>query len=405
MDIHVVIGGNYGDEGKGQFTADLAYNSSLACVVRYNGGAQAGHSVAYYKDHVKKKHIFKHFGSGTFEGAPTILVREFICNPIEFVEEYNQLIDIGHTPQVFVHESCRITTPFDMIMNIAREQYRSRCRYQDRHGSCGLGIFETICRDKDIKLTVKTLRGLDKNAFVDLMKLIYTYYLEKIKLAFVDYQLVPTLENYEDPEFLDQMITNFWNDSQMFLNQVKTFDCVLGKLISNEIGSSTVIFEGAQGLLLDEKYGVAPHLTPSSTGAEIPYWYISNELRLWYSATFHYLTRPYVTRHGNGPLANECDKDLLNITFTEDTNVLNDNQGKFRFGMLDINKFAAVATVDFLNHVDRFYHSTDVSMKIELTCASHVKDYQTRCIYQGVEIGVKTHTLRHLLSNYNLEKD
>ena len=61
-----------------------------------------------------------------------------------------------------------------------------------------------------------------------------------------------------------QIIINFWNDTQMFLNQIKTFDCVLGKLISNEIGFSTVIFEGAQGLLLDEKYGVAPHLTPSS---------------------------------------------------------------------------------------------------------------------------------------------
>ena len=89
----VVIGANYGDEGKGQMTHLLSKSYSMkTLVVRYNGGSQAGHTVRIDEDSRREKHVFQHIGSGTFNNASTLLTKEFISNPMSFMPEWHRLI-------------------------------------------------------------------------------------------------------------------------------------------------------------------------------------------------------------------------------------------------------------------------------------------------------------------------
>jgi adenylosuccinate synthase len=85
---YVVIGANYGDEGKGQVVHKLAKQNTNVTVVRYSGGAQAGHTVTTDDG---KRHVFSHIGAGTFAGAKTWLSDEFIVNPVMFLKEHQLL--------------------------------------------------------------------------------------------------------------------------------------------------------------------------------------------------------------------------------------------------------------------------------------------------------------------------
>lgn len=84
MKVDVVIGANYGDEGKGLVTEFLSSSSENSIVVLANGGSQRGHTV---NDPVYGKHVFHHFGSGTLRGKPTYFAESFLLNPMQFVKE------------------------------------------------------------------------------------------------------------------------------------------------------------------------------------------------------------------------------------------------------------------------------------------------------------------------------
>lgn len=139
-DIKIVIGANFGDCGKGLMT-DYFSQKPNSIVVCSNGGAQRGHTVTT-PDGIR--HVFHHFGSGTFNHASTYLSENFIVNPIIFKQEYDELMNLGYIPNVYINQNCMLTTPFDMMANQIIEENRGK----NKHGSCGLGIFETIKRYK-----------------------------------------------------------------------------------------------------------------------------------------------------------------------------------------------------------------------------------------------------------------
>src|ERR1051325_7045750 len=134
-----VIGSNCGDEGKGLMVDHACAKYSADVVVRFNGGAQAGHTVVTPQG---QRHVFSHFGSGSLLGVPTYLTRFFICNPILFCQELDRLETLGVKPKVYVDYECMVTTPYDMLLNQEIEKDRGRAR----HGSCGVGINETVQR-------------------------------------------------------------------------------------------------------------------------------------------------------------------------------------------------------------------------------------------------------------------
>lgn len=306
MRLTAVIGANYGDEGKGLLTDYLCSASSRSLVVRFNGGSNAGHTVVTPSG---KRHVFGHFGAGVFAGAPTYLSRHFITNPLCWEKEAREL---GTLPRLFIHPESPVTTPWDMLFNRRLEESRV-----GRHGTCGLGIWETVNRERSgVSLRVK---DLPLRSFRKKLKEIEAYYGGRALTFNLDQILV-------HPALL--------NDFERACRGL-----LLAAMPKHDLPScDNLVFEGAQGLLLDElNEENRPHVTGSRTG-------MFNVLELcdeydlrWWDLEPIYVTRSYLTRHGHGPLPNE-DED---IAYYDNTNVDNDWQKHLRFAPLDTTSLLA----------------------------------------------------------------
>ena len=112
VNAELVIGANYGDEGKGLFTEFLSQSQDNSIVVLANGGCQRGHTV---NDTQYGKHVFHHFGSGTLQEKQTYFASTYLLNPMQFCKEYDELQAIlGKAPIAFRHPDCIIQLPVDI---------------------------------------------------------------------------------------------------------------------------------------------------------------------------------------------------------------------------------------------------------------------------------------------------
>lgn len=307
--IDVIIGLNYGDEGKGHIVDYLANNSEVpTAIIRFNGGAQAGHTVKVEN----KRHIFQHIGSGSFSGAATILSRFFVVNPILFINEY---ISLNKKLNIYVDPRSYVTTPYDVLINRLREK-------RHKNGSVGVGFNETIVRNlSGIRLKVYHLKH--KNVVKAKLKQIREEYWRPI-----------TVELGQDrpditEEFLDGADQRFLEDVEFFLKATTTVtDTVAMRWFDH------LIFEGAQGLRLDQYSEDFPHVTRSSTGLENVSTLVEN-----FSETpnVYYISRSYLTRHGFGPLENEMD----NPGIEDKTNVYTQYQEHLRFAPHNFERMKA----------------------------------------------------------------
>ena len=360
--VQVVIGAAYGDEGKGLATdAYAAAYDGDAVVVRFNGGAQAGHTVTAPDG---RRHVFSHFGAGSFAGASTFLSRFFVSNPIVFLRERTDLDQLGVVPTVVVDPASPLTTPYDMMINQIVEEARGA----GRHGSCGLGFGETIERNLDPRfaLTVGDLAGLSggpstvRDRLAMRLDAIRTDYAPARLRALGALGKAPNMEAHIADEGIRE---RFLDDCVAFLDGialrgVETLRAALA-------AGTGVVFEGAQGLLLDQDRGAFPHVTRSNTG-------IRNVASLSQEAGIDaleitYATRAYTTRHGAGPLSRELP-EMPYAGIVDATNVPNAYQGSLRYSHLDLDILAG-AIRDDLSDLPA---SIDASTRLLVSCLDQI---------------------------------
>lgn len=317
MNAHVIIGSSFGDCSKGNFTNFHSAKYNEDCVViRFNGSCQASHTVELQDG---TRHAFQHFGSGSFNGSPTFLSKYFIVNPIMFRIEYEELIKKGIKPRVYVDSKCMVTTPFDMLINQIVESVRS-----NKHGSCGLGVNEVITRHVDNNMTY-FVRDIISEFFNPLYDIRNNYLPNRLTMLGVN--VVP--QNYLDIIYNDNIIDRYVDDCNFFINHVTFMDEIqLSKEFDN------FVFEGAQGLLLDEDHYNFPHVTRSKTG-------LCNVIKLADRIGIdrldvNYITRSYLTRHGAGPLPFEVNEKIYS-KIEDKTNVPNIWQGSIRYAPLNLD--------------------------------------------------------------------
>ena len=321
-EIKIVVGLNYGDEGKGLVTNYLSHQSCMVgkktVNILTNGSCQRGHTVDINES---TKHVFKHFGSGTFQGADTYFPQEFLVNPIFFNKEYDEL-DCGKMDiRCLCNENCTIVTPFHMLFNQLKESMRG----EDKHGSCGMGVWETV------RLPLLKVRDLsDKEKRVDILLNIMSTILHE----FINMEHHEEYEEYEKYLVNYTMANQFLDDCDLFYERIKI---VNDQYIVNHY--DTIIFENGQGLLLDQKLEDKEHLTPSNTDLTNPKRFINDMGLSRNIVETCYVTRSYLTRHGNGHLRNECNVSEINPAIYDTTNVWNEWQGSIRYGKLDLNNF------------------------------------------------------------------
>lgn len=332
---YCVAGLGFGDEGKGSITDALVRTTGATLVVRYNGGPQCAHNVVTADG---RHHVFAQLGSGSFvDGCDTYLSRFMLIEPFALRNEYEDLQGkIRHQPKVWVEAGSLVITPFHWMVNRCLESSRGA----ERHGSCGFGVGE--CRRANLEGEVSITAGelphprvlREKLEAVRAAALRQVNECEPCRSQVVAEDLNAVVKTYS--EVADSLLTVVPNGSLA------------------ERRDEVVVFEGAQGVLLDETHGFAPHTTWTDTtfrNAETLLTSASGDVDI----TRIGVLRTYGTRHGAGPFPTE-DATLSYA----DHNRAGPWQGRFRFGHFDavLARYAvriAGPSVDWLamTHLDQ----------------------------------------------------
>ncbi|MBO4333037.1 MAG: adenylosuccinate synthetase [Paludibacteraceae bacterium] len=318
MKARIIIGANYGDEGKGTVVATYAKHAKGKTLnVLTNGGAQRAHSILTENG----SFTFQHFGAATPYGADNYFSPFFILNPMQFVFEYNALAGRNAIQGVkfFRDKECRWSTPYDMLANQIIEFKRKG----GKHGSCGMGIWETTLRyQSTVTIRFDTFCGLESAERESYLKSVRGYFERRIGDIPTDFLPIWTSEN---------LISHYIEDCLFLYKNTNT--------VFDFTKYDEIIFENGQGLLLNDTGLDIAGTTPSKTTAE--YALRMADVFSCDDISIHYVTRPYLTRHGKGTLEREQKRSNLSVFVEEDrTNRYNEFQDDFRYGQLDIEALA-----------------------------------------------------------------
>ncbi|RBP36126.1 adenylosuccinate synthase [Roseimicrobium gellanilyticum] len=364
-----MLGLGFGDCGKGHFIDALTRRWQAHTVVRFNGGAQAGHNVVTSAEGATpaRHHTFSQFGSGTFvSGVHTLLLDPVVVHPTALLVEAEALGRSGvhdALTRLAIDGQCRITTPFHQAANRLRERLRGIAA----HGTCGVGVGETVRHS--LEYPAQVLRyvdllpatAVDARSQVDKAQAIRETLLEELLPQCAASNACGLAEELSILQ--DESLAGRW------LNHCRALARQCPPAPAEEIHRQLtqpgcVLFEGAQGVLLDEWRGFHPHTTWST---------ISTEAVDGVAAHFgldspieHYgVLRSYLTRHGTGPMPTHDSS--LDAVLPEPHNHAEGWQGQFRRGHPDavLLRYAleAVGKLQGLlvGHLDIFQHG--VSLK------------------------------------------
>jgi adenylosuccinate synthase len=307
----IVVDLGYGDAGKGTVVDWLCARGPepVDAVVRVNGGAQAAHNVVTVDG---RHHTFAQFGSGTFTtDVCTHLSRFMLVDPLALAAEARHLAALGvpdALDRLTVDGDALLTTPYHRAANRARERRRGA----RRHGSCGMGIGETAAYDlappgqaprvADCRSPLRVRRSLARLR-------------DRIRTVFP--------EARAELPGLDECVEAFL----AFGERVRIVD---GSYLRGLLRAGNVVFEGAQGVLLDEWHGFHPYTTWSTTTFANAETLLGEAGR---TALRLGVIRTYLTRHGPGPFPTE--DPVLTAELPDARNGTGRWQGAFRVGHLD----------------------------------------------------------------------
>lgn len=340
-----VIGKNFGDEGKGYTCSCLASSLKKSLIIKHNGGGQAGHTVEDSEG--KWRFIHHQIGAGAEYHVPTLFADRFMPDLFQLGKEVKAFTELfGFQPILYSEKKARITTIDDVLLNMGAEHARGK----NRHGSCGMGIEECVQRNAaGYGITLEEIATMTKQDLLHRLKHIRKEYTKRrAKILGIqapasskakkqsNLMNLSTASNPSNSSNISNPYYEMLNNETVlenFVEEVKENVKLLTLVDADRKwleGFQHLIFETGQGLLLDQDYeAYAPHLTSSKTGIHNPAIFLAKRGLSLEEAI--YVTRPYVTRHGNGPLSCEVDRSELPGVGEDLTNRPNEWQGTLRY--------------------------------------------------------------------------
>jgi adenylosuccinate synthase len=281
----IVIGAQWGDEGKGKITDLLSRSADV--VVRYQGGVNAGHTIVV-KGQTFKLHLIP---SGIlYSNTDCIIGCGTVIDPQVLIAELDQLEALGvSTRHLLISETAHITMPYHRLIDSASEERRG----SHKIGTTGRGIGPTYA-DKSERTGIRVLDLMDPEGLREQLEWTINYknvILEKL------YNLPPL-----DPQ---QVIDEYLGYAERLRPHVvdtslKIYDAVQRR--------RNILFEGAQGTLLDLDHGTYPYVTSSNpvaggacVGTGLGPTMIDRVIGV---------AKAYTTRVGEGPFPTEIDGEL-----------------------------------------------------------------------------------------------
>ncbi len=284
----VVVGAQWGDEGKGKITDYLAQDVHV--VIRYQGGNNAGHTVVF--NH--KKYALKHIPSGIFNPkAINIMGQGMVINPKKLIEEINYLQNGGvGNFQLLISNRAHVIFPYHIDLDVALETLKADGdktkkigttkngigpAYEDKYGRIGIRFDDFINPPIFRALLTQTLKI--KN---------------KVLIAFG-----------QKPYDLDTLVEEYNQYAQQLKKYVTETNILIEQLI---LAGKTVLFEGAQGVMLCIDNGSYPYVTSSSpTASSVP---LGTGINFKYLNKIIGVVKAYTTRVGEGALPTELHNEI-----------------------------------------------------------------------------------------------
>lgn len=341
----IVLGLSFGDEGKGSLVDALVRRTGAKLVVRFNGGAQAAHHVVTDDG---RSHCFAQWGSGTLAGARTYLSRFMLVDPFSMHREAMHLRESGIDPYplLTVDRECLVITPYHKAMNRLREAARG----PSRHGSCGMGIGEAVA--DSLAGCALYASDLTDRALV------------RHKLDWIRDRKMADLKDLGDVWTRTKEHEQEWwavNSKPEGWQDAFALAAVRDRLVDRDwlrAQTGDIVFEGAQGVLLDQTAGFEPFTTWSDCTFAHALTLIGDAAHDAPTARLGAL-RSFSTRHGPGPFPAESVVNCMRNLVNDDHNRTGPWQGTFRVGHFDaaMTRYAlsVVGGVDGLaiTHMDK----------------------------------------------------
>jgi adenylosuccinate synthase len=340
----IIVGLGFGDEGKGATVDFLTRALEADLVVRYCGGSQAGHNVELPDG---RRHTFSQFGAGTLvapDPPRTYLGPNVVIDPLALVREARHLTELGiRDPARFltIHPRCLVATLWLQMLNRLRELSRGDAK----HGSCGQGIGEARSywlRYGEDAVFAADLRHLDQLRHkLELQRQRTLLELQ----VFIDRIDADALDEFDLWELNAESVAR---DLHEAIPEGLAIDAAIPAF-------RTAIFEGAQGVLLDEYRGFHPYTTWNTVTPHHA-WELVQAADIEAVAVLG-ITRAYTTRHGEGPLPTFSAG--LTERLQDVGNPWNRWQGSLRCGWLDLPLVRYAAAVAgpldgiVVNHLDQ----------------------------------------------------
>ncbi len=366
----IVIDLAFGDCGKGTIVDFLARRHDAHTVVRFNGGPQAGHNVLTPDG---RHHTFSQFGSATFlPGVRTVLSRFVLIEPYALLREAAHLSELKVTDaldRLMIDERCLVITPAHQAANRLRELARGNAA----HGTCGVGFGETMQDSLERPEALLYARDLGDAALVA-RKLLGLCDLKVRQVGDAIGQLKsnehaqPASNTLTDTSWIDAAVENY----RAVARCARVVDrSAIGAALA---GLGTTIYEGAQGVLLDQDFGFHPHTTWSRTTCANADE-ILREIGFAGRSTRIGVLRTYFTRHGAGPLVTE--DAALRPLLPEPHNTDDGWQGAVRTGVFDA--VAARYALRFAGDLDglAMTHLDRLPLLPRHICTSYLRNGQT----------------------------
>ncbi len=327
-----VIGLQWGDEGKGKIVDYLSENFDL--VARYQGGNNAGHTVIV-EDTTYKLNLIP---SGVIRGKVCFLGQGIVLDPEHFIEEYKKICEKISHPKIYLSSNIPLILNYHKQLDRINESLLSG---ESKIGTTAKGIGPAY-QDKVGRKSVKLYELSNISSLKEKLETIKKFY-DPILKAF-DEKIINIEENL-------QLLNNFFS-------QVKNL-IVDNSIIKKSFQTKKILFEGAQGALLDLDHGSYPFVTSSNT--------ISSNILIGSGLQVNYQTigifKAYATRVGNGPFPSELYDNIGDYIAEKGVEFGTVTKRKRRCGWLDlvslkysceINnvKELCITKVDVLNNLD-----------------------------------------------------
>ncbi len=323
--VFVVCDIGFGDGGKGTTVDVLTASFGIKDIVRH-GGPQAAHNVVNSDG---LRHCFAQFGSGMLQNdIRTYLSEKMLVAPSALLNEYEMLkLKVSQDPltRTFFSPKSIVVTPWHIMVGQILEIMRGN----QRHGSCGMGVGQTIYdSEKGLYLTISEM--LDRNILKNKLKNIFE--IKKDEAL----RLIEDTHNKEAEDRFDYFLSQrsleaVFEEYLLFAEKISGQTIYFSDFVS--INSKGVIFEGSQGALLDRRFGFYPNITKSIVthhNASLMFNSISSQDKIHKLG----IMRAYGHRHGTGLFPTE--NAWLSRRIQDVYNPSNIWQGNFRIGWLDL---------------------------------------------------------------------